>query len=87
MTAKKTETEAREWVNDHSDDDTLDREDLVASWEALHGRKLDTDDADDDATLWSECVNAVEAICPECGDPVDGSSGHGTCDNPCHQRA
>ncbi len=25
--------------------------------------------------------------CPECGHPKDGSSGHGTCDHPCHGAA
>jgi hypothetical protein len=37
-------------------------------------------------------INAEDAedaddvpCCPRCGHPVDGSSGHGGCDHPCHR--
>lgn len=70
-----TATEAKEWVSDQSDDDVLDRDELVAAWEALYCRKLGDDDVDDDATLWSECVNVVGEPSPalaECEADFDG---------------
>jgi hypothetical protein len=27
----------------------------------------------------------ADGDCPECGHPADNSSGHGTCDHPCHR--
>jgi hypothetical protein len=57
-----SEDDARDWVVGHDDSDDLDREELEAAWEALYGRKLSSDEAEaDDATLWSECVNACES--------------------------
>lgn len=30
------------------------------------------------------CAEDDDDTCPRCGHPADGSSGHGSCEHPCH---
>lgn len=53
-----TETEAREWVDSHSDDDELDDLELAEAFLALYGREPDQDDYDVPGGLWSLCCCA-----------------------------
>ena len=49
-----TQTEARQYVADHSDDDVMDRADLIAVFTALAGREPNEDEI---GVLWSHCCN------------------------------
>lgn len=53
-----TKQEAREYVENHRDDDNLDREEVEAAFSALYGRRPDIQDRRDG--VWSLCCAAVE---------------------------
>lgn len=53
-----TETQAREWVADHSDDDNLCDDHLRAAFAALYEREPDADD--EIVGLWSLCCAACD---------------------------
>jgi hypothetical protein len=55
----------------------------IAEHYILDVDKTEEDDEDEDEDEDDESDESE--TCPDCGHPVDGSSGHGTCDHPCHK--
>lgn len=54
-----TKEQAVEYVRDHSDNDTLDDDEVREVYAALYG--CDPDEQDEDEGLWSHCCAAAEA--------------------------
>ena len=52
-----TQSEAKQWVREHDDQDQLDDDELEAAFAALYG--CPSDETDREEGLWSHCCAAV----------------------------